>query len=81
MLSVSRPTGVLVLNCWVTETDERTLVGTIILRHASDYTIRLVYGGHVKGALSGCLLASLNSWCFDYVTRQCLAGANLSDYV
>ncbi len=62
-------------------TNERTFVGTIIPRHASDYTTRLIFGGSATGTLAGCLISNLNSFIFDYISRQSLAGTNFSDYV
>ncbi|OQB99432.1 MAG: hypothetical protein BWX80_03702 [Candidatus Hydrogenedentes bacterium ADurb.Bin101] len=62
-------------------TNERTFVGTILPRHSSDYTVRLIFGGKVEGILAGCLIASLDSDVFDYVARQSIAGTNLSDYL
>src|SRR5690606_30681221 len=62
-------------------TDIRTTIATILPRRASDYTVRLAYGGEVIGKYASSLLSNLNCFCFDYVTRQSVAGANFSDYI
>lgn len=62
-------------------TNERTMVATIIPRHCTDYTLRLIYGEKLRGVYAACFLANLNSFVFDYVSRQFVAGTHFSDYI
>lgn len=62
-------------------TNERTMVSTIIPRHCTDYTVRLIFGGKVNGINAILFLGNLNSYTFDYISRQSVAGTNFSDYI
>lgn len=59
---------------------ERSVIAAIFPFSATDYTLRNVFTPAKAGELS-CLLSVLNSLTFDYVTRQSLAGTNLSEYI
>ncbi|MBB6119494.1 Eco57I restriction-modification methylase domain-containing protein [Nocardiopsis algeriensis] len=59
-------------------TDERTMISSIIPRTATDYTVRVACGHEGKASV---LLANFNSMPFDYVCRNRLGGAHLSDFI
>jgi hypothetical protein len=75
------------VNYWVgyrnitNTTNERTTVACIYPRYTSDYSMRLIFGTHVKGILAASLICILNSFVFDYVARQSVGGTNFSDYI
>lgn len=62
-------------------TNERTMIAAILPKRASDYTVRLIYSGEVVGQSVCNLTANLNSFVFDYVSRQSVAATHFSDYV
>lgn len=62
-------------------TNERTMIATILPRYSSDYTVRLMFGGFIMGKTATCLLSNLNSFPFDYTSRQSVAGTHFSDYI
>ena len=62
-------------------TNERTMVPTILPRNCSDYTVRLIFGGKVKGLICLLIAGNLSSMIFDYIARQSVAGTNFSDYI
>jgi len=62
-------------------TNERTMVPSILPNNCSDYTVRLIYGEKVKGVFSSLLIGNLFSIAFDYVARQSVSGTNFSDYI
>ncbi|MCL4441948.1 MAG: class I SAM-dependent DNA methyltransferase, partial [Firmicutes bacterium] len=62
-------------------TNERTMVGSIIPRHCSDYTLRLIFGEIVTGRMAACLLANINSFVLDFISRQFVAGTHFSDFI
>jgi hypothetical protein len=61
-------------------TDERTIIASILPRCATNYSIRLLISD-ARPDLQACLLGCLNSIGADYIAKQKLGGANMSDYV
>ncbi len=59
----------------------RTVSSTIIPRAGSDFTLRVgfPYNYGIQGGLS--FVSGLNSFVFDYVSRQMIGGIHLSDYI
>ena len=61
-------------------TDVRTTVATIIPWNGVSYTLPMLLpiGNTFPASAAACLLSTLTSFCFDYVTRQKLQGASMS---
>jgi len=63
-------------------TNERTLIATFLPRFAVVHTAPLlVTGGQTSARRSCCLLANLNSFTLDYVTRQKIGNIELSFFI
>jgi hypothetical protein len=63
-------------------TNERTAIFSVIPRAGAGHSTSLVWWSmaEAKLGLAGCLLANTNALVYDYVTRQKLAGTNMSYY-
>jgi hypothetical protein len=62
-------------------TDARTCIAAVVPRVGIAYTLRVIVRLASSSQETCCLCALLNSFVFDYVTRQALAGTHLSDYI
>lgn len=60
-------------------TDERTCIATVLPTSATDFGVRLALIDRANA--SPLLLASFNSFTFDYCVRLALGGTHLSDYI
>lgn len=60
---------------------QRTMIGCILPRHASDYTMRLMYGSTVDATAACLLLGNLNALALDYFARTAIGGLHASDYI
>lgn len=72
------------LLCWrdiCRNTDERTIICSILPLSGTDFTIRV--GFPLANPLLGsvALISSFNSFCVDYIARQMVSGTHLSDYI
>jgi len=59
--------------------DERTVIATVIPLAGTDFTLRVGFSD--APAAVPAMLATLNSFAFDYIARQKLGGTHLSDYI
>jgi hypothetical protein len=62
-------------------TNERTIIASAIPRMGVSYTARVVSSFAHDGRLAACFLANLNSLVCDFIARQSVGGAHLSDYI
>lgn len=72
------------LLCWrdiTSSTNERSVIAAILPRTGTDFTLRVGFPNWDGGRSAYLLLANLNAFVFDYVTRQMLGGTHLSDYI
>jgi hypothetical protein len=61
-------------------TDERTLIATVIPFSATDYTLRLLFPNQSAPVISA-LVGNWNSFTLDYISRQKISGTHMSDYI
>jgi len=62
-------------------TNERTAVASVIPAAGAGNSMFIVIPATIRDAKIACLLANLNSFCFDYVVRQKVGGVNLNLYL
>lgn len=62
-------------------TDIRTVIASIFPLKASDFSIRVQFPTNNNSLSIICLISNYNSIVFDYLARQKIGGANLSDYI
>lgn len=62
-------------------TDERTVIASVMPRLGVAYTERVVTAIDAPAQHVACLLANFNSIVLDFVARQSISGAHLSDYI
>jgi hypothetical protein len=78
VLAVS--TGLLAVRDIARRKDERSVIAAVVPPNISDYTVR-VFVTDESGTNVLLLLATLNSFIFDFLARQRLGGTHLSNYV
>jgi len=62
-------------------TNERSMISAIIPRCAANFSVRFAMFSHPERRTAIPLLATVSSFCFDYLLRQSLGGINLADFI
>jgi len=62
-------------------TNHRTMVAALLPDAATDYSVRIVVFDEPCVTYAASILATFNSFIFDYIARQKLSGLHFSDYI